>query len=458
MKKSSKVKNGILLAMVIACLVAIIGGTYARYSSGGTATAAGEIAKWHVTLNDEDISSQSKTVNVTAAKVPGVSNDNVSNGKIAPGQTLAASVEVDPAGSEVAVDYVLDIGTIDTTGFNTNSKIAVSNVVATVGGTAAQVAKSNGSYICYESLEDVLANKPVVFSVYVSWADGNNAADTANGLNATNVVVPMNITARQHIESDGYISSVNQLDTLISSGENTKVGDLTLTSQDNLSYDYDDYATSSFNRVEFADDATFDLEGKTLTSPNGAFAFVGDNLTIKNGEFVGLISSAGGRYGMHLWNDNSTKDVSTGVVVEDVKTTGICLYNTEVTLKNVTATMPDDAKYYTVYGNVYSKVTIESGTYTSGANTTALLGYCLSDSSEAGVVTEDGKNPVDGFVIKGGTFITNGKPLYLKNATHGAPVIQGGSFDIDVSSLIDSSKYQCKPNSVTGLYDVTAKL
>jgi len=372
--------------------------------------------------------------------------------------TLVAGVEVDPTGSEVAVDYILNVGNITTTGFDSDSSIVVSRVGCLVeGGTEEDAVLANGNYYFSESLADVLAGKKVLFNAYVTWEDGDNAADTANGIALSNIVVPINVTARQHLESDGYISSADSSTTLMASAASINAGD-TLTLTENLTYDdYTEYPTSSNNRVEFPDNATFDLAGNTITSPNGAFAYVGDNLTIQNGNFVGLISSASGRYGMHLWNNNNSGDVSTGVVVQNVTTTGINLYNTEVTLKNVTVTMPDDAKYYTVYGNVYSKVTIESGTYTAGAMTTALLGYCLSDPSEAGVVTQNGTNPVDGFVIKGGTFITNGKPLYLNNSTHGAPVIQGGSFDVDVTSLIDTNAYECTQNPTTGLYDVTAK-
>ena len=64
MNRQNKVKRAIILAIVIACLIAIIGGTYARYTSSGTASASAQVAKWHVTLNGTDISTETKTVNV----------------------------------------------------------------------------------------------------------------------------------------------------------------------------------------------------------------------------------------------------------------------------------------------------------------------------------------------------------------------------------------------------------
>ena len=130
-KRTSKIKNGILVAVVIAFLIAIIGGTYARYSSSGTANGAGEIAKWHVTLGGQDISSQAKTidVNLTADEE---SNTNTTSGKLAPGQVLSGIFKVDPTGSEVAVDYLLSIGSVQATGgtWNAGSELSLSKVTA----------------------------------------------------------------------------------------------------------------------------------------------------------------------------------------------------------------------------------------------------------------------------------------------------------------------------------------
>ena len=456
-KRTSKVKNMILFVVVIAFLIAIIGQTYSRYVSRGNVNTSSQVAKWNIKVNGEDIASQ--TFELTA--VDSEPNENVKEGALAPGKELVASLEVNPAGSEVAVAYSLGIGDLVLgNNFDTDSSIEVTKVVATVdGGSPFEVALDNNVYTYFESLEDVLANKKVTFNVYVGWVnqdtDEGDAADTANVANLTQITAPITITAKQHM---GEIIQANATTGLITTASSLNPGDRLVLSEDITYDDYTQYPTSGWKRVEFPVSAIFDLNGNEVTVPNGALAYVGDNLTIKNGTFTGLISSAGGRYGMHLWNDNAqSPDVSKGVLVENVTTTGICLYNTEVTLRNVTVTMPDDAKYYTVYGNVYSTITIESGTYTAGNNTTALFGYCLSDSSEAGVVTPDGKNPTNGFVIKGGTFISKNKPLYLNNSTHGAPIIQGGSFDKDVTSLIDTTVYQCTLNPTTNLYDVTLK-
>ena len=53
-----------------------------------------------------------------------------------------------------------------------------------------------------ENLEDVLANKKVTVRVTITWdndSDNENAADTANGVTAADIKVPVTITAKQHI-------------------------------------------------------------------------------------------------------------------------------------------------------------------------------------------------------------------------------------------------------------------
>ena len=422
--RTIKVKNGILVAIVVFFLVAIIGSTYSRYISTGTASAAGEVAKWHVTLNNTVLSDNTQ-VDVIATKVA-ESNNNVSEGKIAPGQTLGANLEVSPAGSEVAIDYILEIGNISTEGFNTDSKIEISKVVATVDGTSSEIPSVNSKYTYYESLEDVLAGKAVTFTAYVYWEDSDNTADTANGAgNVTEVVVPINVTARQHLESDGFISvvsvdTVTEFETAIS---DLSTGD-TLALGKNVSFE-GNYAANTYHQVDLPDNFTLDLNGKELTSTNGSVLLAADGLTIKNGTLNGLADSAGRTY-MTIWNYLGK---SSNITLNNVTVTGgLNFYNTEnVVLNNCNVTSGSN-KFYALYGNekgnTVTTITINGGTYTAGSNAKALFGY----NGEG--------NPTDGFKIYGGTFTTNGKTFCLTSGTHIPPVIYGGTFDCDVSAYV----------------------
>lgn len=202
--RKSEAKRWTLVALIIFALVAIIGGTYARYSSSGDANATVKVAKWKVALNGSDISSATATVTPT---VNYVANNYVKDGKLAPNRSATFDVELDPTGSEVAIDYVLKINTANITGItNAASKISVSGAKYRIGtvagdGSNATITGADGVTI-EENLEDVLANKKVTVRVTITWdndSDNENAADTANGVTAADIKVPVTITAKQHI-------------------------------------------------------------------------------------------------------------------------------------------------------------------------------------------------------------------------------------------------------------------
>ena len=130
-QRRSSVRKYTILALVVFALIAVIGGTYSRYSSTGTANATVGVAKWAVQLNGKDISSASAVVTPSLTYA---ANDNVAANKLAPGRTATFDVELDPTGSEVAIDYTLKINTASITGItNASSAISVSGAKYWVG-------------------------------------------------------------------------------------------------------------------------------------------------------------------------------------------------------------------------------------------------------------------------------------------------------------------------------------
>jgi len=201
-KRTTKTKKGILIAVIIACLIVLIAGTYSRYTSTGTATVNAEIAKWHVVLGGTDISTQAQTVN---ANFVYDANSYVKSGKLAPGRSGQFTIEVDPTGSEVAIDYTF---TIDDTALASNANIAVTGATYTMGsesGTA--TIDANGVVSLSESLAHVQAGDTVTLTVTVAWTNGNNATDTAEGVTSyetgletgTVLSIPVTVTASQKI-------------------------------------------------------------------------------------------------------------------------------------------------------------------------------------------------------------------------------------------------------------------
>jgi len=211
MNRQSKTKRGILIAVILACLIAVIGGTYARYTSSGTANAEVSIAKWNVKLNNQDISSETKTVDVALTFD---NNEYVKDGKIAPGRTGHFDVELDPTGSEVAIDYTFKVDTTQISQVleaNSTSNISVTGATYKIGTGESQTASiaADGTITVSESLDQVQQGQKVVVTVNLSWdndSDSNNVSDTNEGVasynagaNGKSIIIPVTITAAQKI-------------------------------------------------------------------------------------------------------------------------------------------------------------------------------------------------------------------------------------------------------------------
>lgn len=108
--RRSKTRRGILVAIVLVALIAVIGGTYAIYSSNFNATAKIDAAKWNVSLkgsnNGTDVVLEETTKEITFVVNE---SDYVVSNKIAPSVTATATLELDLTGTEVGVDFLAEI-------------------------------------------------------------------------------------------------------------------------------------------------------------------------------------------------------------------------------------------------------------------------------------------------------------------------------------------------------------
>ena len=187
-----KKRDYVFLLALLVLMVIISAGTYtyARYLTTVETSSDVTIAKWNVAVKegDNELSSTQK-LTLTVNK-----NTNVADGKMAPGSTASGEFTIDPTGSEVAIDYEINI---DTTNI-TNDKIAIKSL--SVGGD--ELAKNGeGKYVGTISLEDALANKQTTVKVTVEWTndEANNTKDTATGINAGTLEIPVNVVVKQHI-------------------------------------------------------------------------------------------------------------------------------------------------------------------------------------------------------------------------------------------------------------------
>ena len=102
----------VLLITIVA--IALVSGTYAKYTSTATATGTAKVAKWSIELNGDEITTMGDDETVSfdlfdTLKEDDVSTneDNVADGVIAPGTGGAFALEVENL-SEVDAEYTID--------------------------------------------------------------------------------------------------------------------------------------------------------------------------------------------------------------------------------------------------------------------------------------------------------------------------------------------------------------
>lgn len=187
-------KKKSLILIIALLLVAVTSGvvtlTYSRYISTATGTDTAKVAPWKINVNNTDIVANNT---FTTDTIIWSQSSYTSEGYIAPGRTGTFEIEIDPTGSKVALEYKI---AIDTTAI-TNSNITISSVK--VGAT--ELVGSNGIYTDNFTLAEVESGNTKIVTVTISWTDENtdtaNTADTTTGQAATDISIPVTVTATQ---------------------------------------------------------------------------------------------------------------------------------------------------------------------------------------------------------------------------------------------------------------------
>lgn len=245
------------------------------------------------------------------------------------------------------------------------------------------------------------------------------------------MMMPLFVSAQVKIDDTIY-------ETLDEAVANVKEGE-TITLLD----DVDITDTSKYDAYYnwyFPDGATLDLNqhtiftGRILTK-NGWITnsvFLGDHLTIKNGNFVSRYyvdeEEKDADYSLFVGDEITTSNIT----LEDLNVeSGINIYNAlNVTLKNVTTSGRD---YYAVWLDEHATATILSGNYSTRGVTVVGITSTKDFNSE--------------LTIKGGTFQAKKGKLSLSetstNTQYLPPIISGGIYDYDVTEFVKDG-YVCK--------------
>lgn len=194
MRKSAKIRCiTVVLVLILLLSLYFIADTYSKYASSAQGDTQIDIAKWAVKVGGTDITiNDSFTLTLEPDK-----SEYVSAGKIAPTVTASGSFDIDPTGAEVAMQYKINIGSITYAGTLPDG---VTFDIASVKAGETTLAKGgDGTYSGILELDQVEAGTPVSITVTVRWNSTDNTSDTALGIDAKTLTVPVSVNVEQYV-------------------------------------------------------------------------------------------------------------------------------------------------------------------------------------------------------------------------------------------------------------------
>ena len=105
--KSNKKKIGLIIVLVAVLLAIILGYTFSKYAQSVSIQTSSSVAKWQFAgeIKDSKYSSEDTTISLADT----VDSDTVADGKIAPGTSGEFEIIIDATGSEVDIDYTIEL-------------------------------------------------------------------------------------------------------------------------------------------------------------------------------------------------------------------------------------------------------------------------------------------------------------------------------------------------------------
>lgn len=195
-----------ILSALIMILITFyqISQTYAKYSSQAKGTVEETIGAWIVKINGENIATEEEVKTFTIEQLNYNSNNNVKEGKIAPGLLGYFDIIIDATEASVAVRYDVKI---DFASLDISNAINFSKLVKVVDGVESSegiIKIEENVYTGVVSLDDIKAGKTNTLRVYIEWTDNqtgeNDEADSVLGMQKDiQVSIPVELKAMQYL-------------------------------------------------------------------------------------------------------------------------------------------------------------------------------------------------------------------------------------------------------------------
>lgn len=177
---------GLCLSMTIFMVI----DSYGLFESKNVLNVDSNIAKWNVFINGTDIK---KNETFVVDKINLINNDNVLEGKMAPGSKGYFDIVIDPTDTDTSIRYDIsfDFSSL-------NDKIVVSGIEEITSGNLVRTGKNTYSKVI--TLNEIKNGITNTIRVYIKWDNSDDESDSAIGSVLNNFInVPVTITAYQYL-------------------------------------------------------------------------------------------------------------------------------------------------------------------------------------------------------------------------------------------------------------------
>ncbi len=166
---------------------------YGLFESKNKLVVNQNVARWKILINGSNITEEDFVIN--SINVEG--NENVLNGKLAPGVRGYFDIEIDPqADTSIVYSISFDFSQI-------SDSFKVENIEETTSGNLIRTDESTYSKVI--TLNEIKENKKNNVRVYLKWEnkEDNNATDSKIGLTENNYInIPVSVSAMQYFGED----------------------------------------------------------------------------------------------------------------------------------------------------------------------------------------------------------------------------------------------------------------
>ena len=177
---------GLCLSMTIFMVI----DSYGLFESKNVLNVDSNIAKWNVFINGTDIK---KNETFVVDKINLINNNNVLEGKMAPGSKGYFDIVIDPTDTDTSIRYDIsfDFSSL-------NGKIVVSGIEEITSGNLVRTAKNTYSKVI--TLNEIKNGITNTIRVYIKWDNSDDESDSAIGSVINNFInVPVTIAAYQYL-------------------------------------------------------------------------------------------------------------------------------------------------------------------------------------------------------------------------------------------------------------------